>query len=742
MMNNGAARRLVGLLVCVALLAGAIPAMALDAFEFAENAALEVVELDEPVDGVDRLLVGLAGTTPVMPEAFLARHLAPVEGVTYGMLDLAGNDLDEGDCVATGRLVVAYEEGQEPLAAALVLRGDVLGRGKVDLVGLVTLASAMRGEEELEGLFLRAGDWNDNGKIDLVDLVMHSQAYRDAADDLVPTADEVRVDSESYDQPDALFTVEGVQAENGVDRVWFEVEGPDGDMAVVEAEDQGDGVWTAAMDWCEEFDTAGTYTVEANAKATGGTDGVLGSLTVRVEEGAVAGHPIMGESRCTVAQLVNLQLDSYSWDNAWYRMTVEDFCRLYYDICEAEGVRAEIAYAQMIQETGGLRYGNLVIREQHNFAGLGASGAYVPESRRKDTYRYTEDGRDAGINFASVENGIRSHVQHLKAYASSDDLVLEMAPEYDRFSYIRRETAPVVEKLAGTWAHNNAGYPRAIVSLSKRILAQSTQMPDYDPVIPPLDEPVRVRVSSGAVEVVYELNDSTAAEAFREKLPLTVSLEDDNASKWFTQPLAFDHEGSELAACEELYPETGLPAGAGLLAYDDTLGNVELFHSSFDPMDDRYAIGQAMDGDNALGVRDLEGDVTITEVGSAVVGVRVRMATDEAEVVYELAPGEAASSFVEALPMTVELLDGGAAMKSFRYDGVMDATGLPAAETVPGTLAYRNVEGGEILLYCGDGSEPVEPVGDAWKIGEAREGAENIGALQGIVTISLVEEEE
>ena len=46
---------------------------------------------------------------------------------------------------------------------------------------------------------------------------------------------------------------------------------------------------------------------------------------------------------------------------------------------------------------------------------------------------------------ANVRTGIRAQVQHLKAYASSDDLNQECIDE--RFGYVTRETAPYVEWL-------------------------------------------------------------------------------------------------------------------------------------------------------------------------------------------------------------------------------------------------------------------------------------------------------
>ena len=56
-------------------------------------------------------------------------------------------------------------------------------------------------------------------------------------------------------------------------------------------------------------------------------------------------------------------------------------------------------------ETGFLRFGGDVKKEQYNFAGLGATGNGA-----------------SGNGFKSIRIGIRAQVQHLKAYASKENL--------------------------------------------------------------------------------------------------------------------------------------------------------------------------------------------------------------------------------------------------------------------------------------------------------------------------------
>ena len=72
---------------------------------------------------------------------------------------------------------------------------------------------------------------------------------------------------------------------------------------------------------------------------------------------------------------------------------------------DAEGVRGEVVFEQAMLETGWLQFGGDASAGQFNFSGLGTTGGGV-----------------AGNSFPDVRTGIRAQVQHLKAYASSEEL--------------------------------------------------------------------------------------------------------------------------------------------------------------------------------------------------------------------------------------------------------------------------------------------------------------------------------
>lgn len=299
----------------------------------------------------------------------------------------------------------------------------------------------------------------------------------DSGDKTPPTAAGLSADAEVYAKQRAVFTAKDVSDDTGVAGVQIAVWKADNAETRKSYTAKRSGrQWSIAFDWSEEFEETGIYCAEAVATDYAGNQAVVGSCQVEVTDAALGGYPIMGTSAATVGQLVNYMASYNNWDDEWYGMSLPEFCQLYYDICEAEGVKAEVAISQMVHETGALRYGNLVVREQYNFAGIGATGVVKSLEDQLPAYRYTEEGVEAGINFTSVENGIKSHVQHLKGYATAQPLILPRAPEYDRYNYITKGTCPTVQDLSGKWAVDPT-YSVKIMQFIETILSQSSDIP-------------------------------------------------------------------------------------------------------------------------------------------------------------------------------------------------------------------------------------------------------------------------
>ena len=136
--------------------------------------------------------------------------------------------------------------------------------------------------------------------------------------------------------------------------------------------------------------------------------------------------------------------------------SIETFCQMYYEEAEAEGVRAEVAFAQTMKETGWLQYGGDASIEQFNFAGIGTTGGGVP-----------------GNSYPDVRTGIRAQIQHLKAYATED--ALKQACVDDRYEYVVKGSAPYVEWLGqqenpqGTGWATAENYGASIVAMIQQL---------------------------------------------------------------------------------------------------------------------------------------------------------------------------------------------------------------------------------------------------------------------------------
>ncbi|MCD7981948.1 MAG: N-acetylmuramoyl-L-alanine amidase [Clostridiales bacterium] len=177
---------------------------------------------------------------------------------------------------------------------------------------------------------------------------------------------------------------------------------------------------------------------------------------------------IMNSPTTTVQQMVayyNSKASYPSYYSSSDAPTITDFCQIYYDECVAEGVDPAVAFCQSMYETGWLKFGGTVSITAYNFCGLGAVSS--------STTSYA--------TFSTVRLGIRAHVQHLKAYASTDSLNNECVDP--RFSYVTRGSAIYVEWLGQQenpnglgWA-SSAGYGYAIVNLMTALYAQSVSYP-------------------------------------------------------------------------------------------------------------------------------------------------------------------------------------------------------------------------------------------------------------------------
>lgn len=114
------------------------------------------------------------------------------------------------------------------------------------------------------------------------------------------------------------------------------------------------------------------------------------------------------------------------------------------------------------------------------------------------------------------------------------------------------------------------------------------------------DDELQIRVvGKDGQNIVYRLNDSPAAEALYEQLPLTVQTEDySHNEKIFYPPGGLDTSGTPMAE-----------GPAGTLAYYAPWGNVVLFFEECGGADGLYELGEAVSG--ADQIETLTGEIQI-----------------------------------------------------------------------------------------------------------------------------------
>lgn len=129
--------------------------------------------------------------------------------------------------------------------------------------------------------------------------------------------------------------------------------------------------------------------------------------------------------------------------------TAEEFVGCIFRAASAEGVRADVMYAQAMLETNYLSFGADVKPEQCNFCGLGATGNGEP-----------------GASFTTVYEGFLAQAQHLRAYSGKAPLSAQIVdPRYGTWLFGRATT---VEELSGTWAMDSR-YGESILSILHKI---------------------------------------------------------------------------------------------------------------------------------------------------------------------------------------------------------------------------------------------------------------------------------
>ncbi len=172
--------------------------------------------------------------------------------------------------------------------------------------------------------------------------------------------------------------------------------------------------------------------------------------TVSLDDRSIIGTPLASQQQC-VKYLLSVN------PHPAISVSPEQLVAYYYEEGQREGIRPDVAFAQALKETGFFRYGGTVTPDQNNYCGLGTTSSQVK-----------------GAYFPSSKMGVRAHIQHLLAYASTrkpTESVVDPRYELVRGVY-GGNTLGNWEDLNGRWAVPGYSYGQSILSMFKAMLQE------------------------------------------------------------------------------------------------------------------------------------------------------------------------------------------------------------------------------------------------------------------------------
>ena len=163
---------------------------------------------------------------------------------------------------------------------------------------------------------------------------------------------------------------------------------------------------------------------------------------------AIIGTPLASQEQC-VNYLLSVN------PHPAISVTPDELVSYYDEEGAREGIRPDVAFAQALKETGFFRYGGTVTPDQNNYCGLGTTSATVK-----------------GAYFANSRIGVRAHIQHLLAYASTRQPIQPVVdPRYDLVRNVYgTNTLGNWQDLNGRWAVPGDSYGQSILSMFRAIL--------------------------------------------------------------------------------------------------------------------------------------------------------------------------------------------------------------------------------------------------------------------------------
>ena len=142
---------------------------------------------------------------------------------------------------------------------------------------------------------------------------------------------------------------------------------------------------------------------------------------------------ILGKGQLSAVQLADFFINNNEHVEKEFILKFADY---YIQEASMENINSDVAFAQMCLETGFLRFGGLVQPDFHNYCGLGAMDAEHP-----------------GERFETEQLGVRAHIQHLQAYATTQDVQLNNQLIDPRYNWVHKtKLVTDIFGLTGTWA--------------------------------------------------------------------------------------------------------------------------------------------------------------------------------------------------------------------------------------------------------------------------------------------------
>ena len=163
---------------------------------------------------------------------------------------------------------------------------------------------------------------------------------------------------------------------------------------------------------------------------------------------AIIGTPLASQEQC-VSYLLSVN------PHPAISVSPRELVAYYYEEGAREGIRPDVAFAQALKETGFFRYGGTVTPDQNNYCGLGTTSTEIK-----------------GAYFATSQIGVRAHIQHLLAYASTRSPVRPVVDP--RYNLVRNVYGTITlgnwQDLNGRWAVPGDSYGQSILSMFRAIL--------------------------------------------------------------------------------------------------------------------------------------------------------------------------------------------------------------------------------------------------------------------------------